>query len=26
VSMVHTSSAADNDIYTEEASVFMHAV
>ena len=26
VSMVHTSSATDNDIFTEEASVFMHAV
>jgi hypothetical protein len=26
VSMVHTSEATDNDIFTEESSVFMHAV
>jgi hypothetical protein len=26
VSMAHTSSATDNDVFTEEASVFMHAV
>jgi hypothetical protein len=26
VSMAHTSSATDNDVFTEEANVFMHAV